>query len=90
VAIELDDWDKAWLAQQHTPEEWRRECESALLRCAAYSARIERLEAEVAQMRGQHGCTATGCTYPDCLDTDGRCHAMFNGECAGPRLESVT
>jgi hypothetical protein len=86
VAIELDEWDKAWLAQQHTPEEWRRECESALLRCAAYSARIDRLEAELEQLRGQRA----GCRYPACLDGGGRCHAMFAGECAGPKQERTT
>jgi hypothetical protein len=83
VAIELDEWDLAWLAQQHTPEEWRRECESALLRCAAYSARIDRLEAELAKTR------TAGCGYPDCL-TDNRCARMWAGECSGPKQERTT
>jgi len=81
MTIELDEWDLAWLAQQHTPEEWRRECESALLRCAMYSARIDRLEAELEKLRGQRA----GCAYPNCLDGGGRCHAMFKGECSGPK-----
>ena len=80
MTIELDDWDKDFLARSHTPEEWRRECESALLRCAAYSARIDRLEAEVAQLRGQRA----GCGYPACLE-DNRCARMWAGECSGPR-----
>ena len=81
MAIELDDLDKDFLARSHTPEEWRRECESALLRCAAYSARIDRLEAELEKLRGQRA----GCAYPNCLDGGGRCHAMFKGECSGPK-----
>jgi len=89
VAIELDEWDLAWLARPHTDAEYRAEIKSALERCAMYSARIERLEAEVAQLRGQHGCTATGCAYPNCLDGDGRCHAMFKGECSGPKKETT-
>jgi hypothetical protein len=83
--VELDDWDKDWLARSHTQDEWRRECKDALERCAMYAARIVRLEAELARLRGQHGCTATGCAYPNCLDDGGRCYAMFKGECSGPR-----
>jgi hypothetical protein len=80
VAIELDDWDKDWLARSHTPAEWRRECQDALERCAMYAARIDRLEAEVAQLRGQRA----GCGYPSCM-VDDRCARMWAGECAGPR-----
>lgn len=78
MSIELDDWDKEWLARHHTPEEWRRECTSALTRCAMYSARIDRLEAELERLRG------AGCGYPACLE-DSRCARMWAGECAGPR-----
>lgn len=85
MTIELDDLDKDFLARSHTPDEWRRELQDALERCAIYAARIDRLEAEVSQLRGQRA----GCAYPNCLDGGGRCHAMFKGECAGPRRESV-
>jgi len=81
VAIELDEWDLAWLARQHTETEYRAEIKSALERCAMYSARIDRLEAELEQLRGQRA----GCRYPACLDGGGRCQAMFKGECAGPK-----
>jgi hypothetical protein len=87
VAIELDDWDKDFLARPHTPEEWRRECESALLRCAAYSARIDRLEAELDRVRWRD---VQRCAYPKCLDGGGRCHAMFKGECSGPNQRRTT
>ena len=39
------------------------------------------VEAELEQLRGQRA----GCRYPACLDGGGRCHAMFKGECAGPK-----
>lgn len=81
MEIELDEWDKAWLAQQHTPDEWRRECESALKRCAWYAARITELEAEVTRLRGGQAA----CGYPGCMDGEGRCERMFKGECAGPK-----
>jgi hypothetical protein len=77
VTIELDEWDLAWLARPHTEAEYKAEIKSALLRCAAYSARIDRLEAELEQQRG-------GCGYPGCM-VDGRCARMWAGECAGPR-----
>ena len=86
MTIELDEWDLAWLARQHTETEYRAEIKSALLRCAAYSARIDRLEAELEQLRGQRA----GCRYPACLDGGGRCHAMFKGECSGPKQERTT
>jgi hypothetical protein len=47
MTIELDDWDKAWLARPHSESEYKAEIKSALERCAAYSARIDRLEAEI-------------------------------------------
>ena len=86
MAIELDDWDKDWLARPHTPEEWHRECKDALERNALYFRRILELMDQVAALKGAAGVTpAHRCAYPKCLDTDGRCHAMFRGECAGPR-----
>jgi len=88
MSIELDEWDKDWLARPHTPEEWHRECKDALIRNALYFRRVlelmdqvAALKAEVEQLRGQR----TGCAYPSCLDGGGRCHAMFKNECAGPR-----
>jgi hypothetical protein len=86
MTIELDEWDLAWLARPHTDAEYRAEIKSALERCAMYSARIDRLEAELEQLRGQRA----GCRYPACLDGGGRCHAMFKGECAGPKQERTT
>jgi uncharacterized small protein (DUF1192 family) len=76
--MELDEWDKEWLARPHTADEYRAEIKSALERCAMYSARIERLEAELEKVR------TAGCGYPDCL-VDNRCARMWAGECAGPR-----
>jgi hypothetical protein len=76
--MELDDWDRDWLSRSHTEAEYRAEIKSALERCAMYSARIERLEAELAKTR------TAGCGYPDCL-VDNRCARMWAGECAGPR-----
>jgi hypothetical protein len=81
VAIELDDLDKDFLARSHTQDEWRRECESALKRCAWYAARITELEAEVTRLRGDQAA----CGYPGCMSSEGRCERMFKGECAGPR-----
>ena len=80
MTIELDDWDREWLARPHTETEYRAEIKSALERCAMYSARIKRLEAEVAQLRGK----PAGCGYPACLE-DNRCARMWAGECSGPR-----
>jgi hypothetical protein len=80
MTIELDDLDKDFLARSHTPDEWRRELQDALERCAIYAARIDRLEAEVAQLRG----ITAGCGYPACLE-DNRCARMWAGECSGPR-----
>jgi hypothetical protein len=80
MTIELDEWDLAWLARPHTEAEYKAEIKSALERCAAYSKRIDRLEAELELLRGQRA----GCGYPDCM-VDGRCARMWSGECAGPK-----
>jgi hypothetical protein len=74
VTIELDDWDKEWLARAHSESEYRAKCKELMERCAEYGAELERL-------RGQRA----GCAYPNCLDGGGRCHAMFKGECSGPK-----
>jgi hypothetical protein len=78
MTIELDEWDKQWLARPHTADEYKAEIKSALERCAMYSARIDRLEAELVKVR------TAGCGYPDCL-IDNRCARMWAGECAGPK-----
>lgn len=49
--IELDEMDKDFLARSHSPEEWRREHEDALRRCAMYWARIEQLRALLLEAR---------------------------------------
>jgi hypothetical protein len=69
--MELDDWDKDWLARPHSDSEYRAKCKELFERCAAYAAEIERL-------RGQR------CAYPNCL-TDNRCARMWAGECSGPK-----
>jgi hypothetical protein len=74
VAIELDEWDREWLARAHSESEYRAKCKELMERCAEYGAELERL-------RGQRA----GCAYPNCLDGGGRCHAMFKGECSGPK-----
>ena len=74
MTIELDDWDREWLARAHSESEYRAKCKELMERCAEYGAELERL-------RGQRA----GCAYPNCLDGGGRCHAMFKGECAGPK-----
>jgi hypothetical protein len=79
VTIELDDWDREWLARAHSESEYRAKCKELMERCAEYGAELERL-------RGQRA----GCAYPNCLDGGGRCHAMFKGECAGPKQERMT
>ena len=78
MTIELDDWDKEWLARAHSESEYRAKCKELMERCAAYAAELERL-------RGQRA----GCAYPNCLDGGGRCHAMFKGECSGPKKETT-
>ena len=85
MTIELDDLDRDFLARSHTPDEWRRECQDALTRCAIYAARIDRLEAEVEQLRGQVQGGGPGCLYPRCMDGGDRCARLFVGECSGPR-----
>jgi hypothetical protein len=79
VTIELDDWDKDWLARAHSEAEYRAKVKELMERCAEYGAELERL-------RGQRA----GCAYPSCLDGGGRCQAMFKGECAGPKQERTT
>ncbi len=79
MTIELDDWDREWLARAHSESEYRAKCKELMERCAEYGAELERL-------RGQRA----GCAYPNCLDGGGRCHAMFKGECAGPKQERMT
>jgi hypothetical protein len=86
VAIELDELDKEWLARPHSADEYRHEIKNALERCAMYSAKVDRLEAEIERLRGQRA----GCAYPNCMDGGGRCHAMFKGECAGPNQRRTT
>jgi len=76
VTIELDDWDREWLARAHSESEYRAKVKELMERCAEYAAELERL----------HGQRA-GCAYPNCLDGGGRCHAMFKGECSGPKQE---
>jgi hypothetical protein len=78
VTIELDDWDREWLARAHSESEYRAKCKELMERCAEYGAELERL-------RGQRA----GCAYPNCLDGGGRCHAMFKGECSGPKKETT-
>ncbi len=88
--MELDDWDKEWLSRPHTEAEYKAEIKSALERCAMYSARIDRLEAEIEQLRGGPEIKfVAGCAYPDCLDGGGRCHLMFAGKCSGPKQEKM-
>jgi len=79
MTIELDDWDRDWLARPHSDSEYRAKCKELFERCAAYAAELE-------QLRGQRA----GCAYPNCLDGGGRCHAMFKGECSGPKQERTT
>ena len=74
MTIELDDWDREWLARAHSESEYRAKCKELMERCAEYGAELERL-------RGQRA----GCAYPNCLDGGGRCHTMFKGECSGPK-----
>jgi hypothetical protein len=89
--IELDDLDKDFLARSHTPDEWRRELKDALERNALYFRRILELMDQVTALKEAAGVTpAHRCAYPGCLDGGGRCHAMFKGECAGPKQERTT
>jgi hypothetical protein len=84
--IELDDLDKDFLARSHTQDEWRRELKDALERNALYFRRILELMDQVTALKEAAAAPpAHRCAYPTCLGISGRCHAMFKGECAGPR-----
>ena len=71
--IELDDWDKDWLARAHSDSEYRAKCKELMERCAQYAAELE-------QLRVPRG----GCDYPRCM-VDDRCAKMWAGECSGPK-----
>ena len=43
MGMELDDWDRSFLARAHTVDEYRAAIKSALERCAWYSDSIYRL-----------------------------------------------
>ena len=67
MKIELDELDKDFLSRSHSQEEWRREHEAALLRCASYWRHIEALrrdaerlreEVRVLRLYGNKDCTA--------------------------------
>ena len=79
MTIELDDWDRDWLARAHSESEYRAKCKELMERCAQYAAELERLRG------GPEIKFVAGCAYPNCLDGGGRCHAMFKGECSGPK-----
>ena len=50
MTIELDDWDREWLARAHSESEYRAKCKELFERCAAYAA-------ELKLVRGQRaGC----------------------------------
>ncbi len=85
MAIELDELDKEWLARPHSADEYRHEIKNALERCAMYSAKVDRLEAELKLVRGQRA----GCGYPACM-VDNRCARMWAGECSGPKQQEST
>jgi hypothetical protein len=90
MTIELDDLDKDFLARSHTQDEWRREHKDALERNALYFRRILELMDQVTALKEAAAAPPaqrTGCAYPNCLDGGGRCHAMFKGECSGPKQE---
>jgi len=78
VTIELDDWDKEWLARAHSESEYRAKVKELMERCAEYGAELERLRAQV-----QGG--GPGCLYPRCMDSGDRCARLFVGECSGPK-----
>ena len=78
MAIELDDWDREWLARAHSESEYRAKCKELMERCAEYGAELERLREQRA-----------GCGYPDCM-VDGRCARMWAGECSGPKQQEST
>jgi len=51
VSTKLDDLDKEWLARPHSADEYRHEIKNALERCAMYSAKVDRLEAEIERLK---------------------------------------
>ena len=77
MAIELDDWDREWLARAHSESEYRAKVKELMERCAAYAAELEQLRRPRA-----------GCGYPACM-VDNRCARMWAGECAGPKQERM-
>jgi hypothetical protein len=90
MQYQYDQWDDEWDKLAHTPDEYRREIRQLRERCAMYSKRIDLLEAELEKLRVSTEIKfVAGCAYPDCLDGDGRCHAMFKGECSGPKKEAT-
>jgi uncharacterized coiled-coil DUF342 family protein len=48
---EFDEWDKEWDAQAHTPTEYRAEIRELRERVLGYVSLIEKLEAEVRELR---------------------------------------
>jgi hypothetical protein len=79
MTIELDDWDKDWLARSHSEAEYRAKVKELMERCAEYGAELE-------QLRGQR----SRCGYPSCVDKNGWCARLFAGECSGPKQERTT
>ena len=82
MTIELDDWDKDWLARYHTVEEYRRMCKELFERCAEYARQIDELKAARAPV------VRSSCDYPLCGDMTGRCARLFGGGCSGPSKEA--
>jgi hypothetical protein len=48
---EIDEWDKEWDAQAHTPTEYRAEIRELRERILWYVSRIEALETELRDLR---------------------------------------
>jgi hypothetical protein len=95
MTIELDDWDKDWLARYHTVEEYRRMCKELFERCAEYARQIDELKAARAPVVRDLRHLSAGCRYPDCTDPgsplcagEGRCSVLMAGGCVGPRKET--
>lgn len=82
MTIELDDWDKDWLARHHTTEEYRRMCKELFERCAEYARQIDELKAARAPV------VRPPCGYPSCTDLNFRCARLMRGDCAGPSKEA--
>jgi len=53
MTIELDELDKEWLSRPHSADEYRHAIKNALERCAMYSVKVDRLEAELTELRKQ-------------------------------------